>query len=221
MISPYMREEAMLMRSLFGMISAYLLGSIPFGYLLVKYVFTDRVDVRTIGSRSIGATNVSRIAGAKGGVLTGVLDIGKGMAAVLFAGKLTANDPWWMGWAAACAVAGHIFPVWIGFRGGKGVATGAGGYLLLSPLAVFSALVLWAVIVSVKRYVSLGSIFATASIPFWIWLWEGKVLRHPSPEIQPLVVTAAVTGGLIIFRHRENIRRLLAGTERKLGARLP
>ncbi len=211
----------MLVRSLLGMIGAYLLGSIPFGYLLVKYVFTDRVDVRTIGSRSIGATNVSRIAGAKGGILTGILDVGKGMAAVLFAGKLTANDPWWMGWAVACAVAGHIFPAWIGFRGGKGVATGAGGYLLLSPLAVLSGLVLWAVIVWAKRYVSLGSIFATASIPFWIWFWEGHIGRSPGREIEPLVVTAAVTAGLIIFRHRENIRRLLAGTERKLGVAGP
>lgn len=209
----------MLMRSMLGMIGAYLLGSIPFGYLLVKYVFTDRVDVRTIGSRSIGATNVSRIAGAKGGILTGLLDIGKGMAAVVFAGKLTANDPWWMGMAVALAVTGHIFPVWIGFRGGKGVATGAGGYLLLSPWAVLSGLVLWVVIVYAKRYVSLGSIFATASIPFWIWFWGEKVLGHPPQEVQPIVVTAALTGGLIIFRHRENIRRLLAGTERKLGAR--
>lgn len=210
----------MLIRSMLGMIGAYLLGSIPFGYLLVKYVFTDRIDVRTIGSRSIGATNVSRIAGAKGGILTGLLDIGKGMAAVVFAGKLTANDPWWMGMAVVLAVAGHIFPVWIGFRGGKGVATGAGGYLLLSPLAVLSGLVLWAVIVYAKRYVSLGSIFATASIPFWIWFWGERVFRHSQQEVQPLVVTAAVTGGLIIFRHRENIRRLLAGTERKLGARM-
>src|SRR5262245_39889109 len=113
----------------FCLILAYLLGSIPFGYLLVKYVFTSGEDVRKIGSGATGATNVTRRAGLKAGILTYLLDVLKGAAAVLLMQALTGGNYAWMGAAAVAAIAGHIFPVFLGFRGGKGVATGVGVYL--------------------------------------------------------------------------------------------
>src|SRR5438876_519389 len=144
---------------------AYLLGSIPFGYLLIKYVFTSGEDVRRIGSGGIGATNVSRRAGWRGGLLTYVFDVAKGAAAVLLMRQVESSDYVWIGAAAVAAIAGHIFPVFLKFKGGKGVATGVGVYLVLAPYAVLTTLGLWILIVYLWRYVSLGSILATAAVP--------------------------------------------------------
>jgi glycerol-3-phosphate acyltransferase PlsY len=200
-----------------ALVLAYLLGSIPVGYLLVRYWFAPGRDIREVGSGATGATNVSRLAGFKGAVLTYVFDVVKGVLAVLIAGWLSQFNLWWMGAAGIVAILGHIFPVWIGFRGGKGVATGVGVYLVLSPFAVLCALGVWAVTVYLKRYVSLGSIIATGSLPIWIWLWDRKILPRPEGEVTALLVLALIGAGVIIAKHHENIRRLLEGTEDKLG----
>ena len=197
---------------------AYLLGSIPFGYLFVKYVFTSGEDVREIGSGGIGATNVTRRAGVKGGLLTYFFDVAKGVVAVMLM-RLVANDDYfWIGAAAIFAIVGHIFPVFLGFRGGKGVATGVGVYLALAPYSVLTTLILWIAIVYFSRYVSLGSIIATAAVPIWTLLFYG--LLQPGPHIKALVIVAIAGCALIVATHHENIRRLMNGTENKVGVRV-
>ena len=197
---------------------AYLLGSIPFGYLLIKYLFTSGEDVREIGSGGIGATNVTRRAGVKGGLLTYVLDVAKGAAAVMLMRAVAGDDYLWIGFAAVAAIIGHIFPLFLGFRGGKGVATGVGVYLALAPYSVLTSLVLWALVVYFTRYVSLGSIIATAAIPIWTLLYYGLI--QPSPHLRALIVIAITGCALIVATHRENIRRLMRGTENKIGMRV-
>jgi glycerol-3-phosphate acyltransferase PlsY len=194
---------------------AYLLGSIPFGYLLVKYVFTSGEDVRDIGSGGIGATNVTRRAGVKGGLLTYIFDVGKGVAAVMLMRQVAGDDYFWIGAAAIAAIVGHIFPIFLGFRGGKGVATGVGVYLALAPYSVLTTLVLWVAIVYFSRYVSLGSIIATAAVPLWTLLYYG--LLQPSPHLKALLVVAIAGCALIVATHHENISRLIHGTENKIG----
>ena len=197
---------------------AYLLGSIPSGYLLVKYVFTSGEDVREIGSGGIGATNVTRRAGVKGGLLTYVFDVAKGVAAVMLMRLVADDDYFWIGVAAIAAIIGHIFPIFLGFRGGKGVATGVGVYLALAPYAVLTTLVLWAAIVYLSRYVSLASIIATAAVPFWTLLYYG--LLQPSPHLKALIIVAVSGCALIVATHHENINRLMHGTENKIGVRV-
>ncbi|HXG94476.1 MAG TPA: glycerol-3-phosphate 1-O-acyltransferase PlsY [Blastocatellia bacterium] len=197
---------------------AYLLGSIPFGYLLVKYVFTSGEDVRRVGSGGIGATNVTRRAGLKAGLLTYLFDVAKGTVAVMMM-RLVANDDYlWIGAAAVAAIVGHIFPVFLKFRGGKGVATGVGVYLALAPLSVITTLALWAAIVYSTRYVSLGSIIATAAVPLWTWLYYGLV--WPSEHLSALIIIAIAGCALIVAKHHENINRLMRGTENKIGTRI-
>ncbi len=196
---------------------AYLLGSIPFGYLLVKHVFTSGEDVRDIGSGGIGATNVTRRAGVKGGLLTYVFDVAKGVAAVMLMRQVANDDYFWIGAAAIAAIVGHIFPIFLGFRGGKGVATGVGVYLALAPYSVLTTLVLWAAIVYFSRYVSLGSIIATAAVPIWTLVYYGWL--QPSPHLKALIIVAIAGCALIVATHHENIKRLMKGTENKIGAR--
>lgn len=195
-------------------IGAYLLGSIPFGYLIVRA--SSGADVRQIGSGGTGATNVSRRAGKAAGLVTLLLDAGKGAVAVAVAiwlGGPGYSASWVVSAAALAVIAGHCFPIWLGLRGGKGVATAVGVFLVLAPLAVavvavvFSSIVLW------KRYVSLGSITAAATLPLTIRLQD--VFLRSVPGLRYVVFTAIGAGALIIFRHRENIARLLAGTESK------
>jgi acyl phosphate:glycerol-3-phosphate acyltransferase len=197
---------------------AYLLGSIPFGYLLIKYVFTSGEDVRQIGSGGIGATNVTRRAGRTAGLITYVFDVAKGLAAVMLMRLVAGDDYVWIGAAAVAAIAGHIFPVFLGFRGGKGVATGVGVYLALAPYSVLTTLVLWALIVYFSRYVSLGSIIATAAVPFWTLLYYG--LLQPNPHLKALVIIGIAGCALIVAKHHENINRLMHGTENKIGSRV-
>ena len=199
-------------------IIAYLLGSIPFGYLLVKYVFTRGEDVRNIGSGGIGATNVTRRAGVKGGVLTYLFDVAKGVAAVMLMRAVAGDDYLWIGAAAIAAIVGHIFPIFLGFRGGKGVATGVGVYLALAPYSVLTTLVLWALIVYFTRYVSLGSIIATAAVPLWTLFYYG--LLQPSPHLKALMIIGIAGCALIVATHHENINRLIHGTENKIGTRV-
>jgi glycerol-3-phosphate acyltransferase PlsY len=186
---------------------AYLLGSIPFGYLIVRW--QKGVDVRSTGSGSIGATNVMRNLGILGFVATFILDAGKGLLAVLFASKMTSANPTWVAAAAFAAVLGHCFPVWLKFRGGKGVATGVGVFIALAPWQVVLVLMIFAVTVAVWRYISLGSIVATAAFPVLVYL-----MKHPPIQV---VLGAAGAAAIIIARHHANIGRLLKGTENKLG----
>lgn len=195
---------------------AYLLGSIPFGYLLVR--LSKGEDVRASGSGGTGATNVARRAGKRIGVLTLVLDALKGMLAVALARWLLPPDTdayWWtVAGAGVAVVVGHVFPVWLRFRGGKGVATGLGVFLYLAPLAVASALLIFLLIVWKTRYVSLGSVGAAALLPLTVWMWSS---RTPETSMIAPLTTAAIIGSLlIIFMHRANIARLMKGTENKL-----
>ena len=203
-------------RSLLVIGVAYLLGSIPFGYLIVKGTRGD--DIRETGSGGTGATNVSRRAGKVAGIATLLLDAAKGAAAVLIARQLlgvpTLDDVyWWITLAAVAVMLGHMFPVWLRFRGCKGVATGVGVFLVLAPIAVGFAAVVFVLIVRSTRYVSLGSIIAAATIPLFVWL-QHHFIRPVGPLI-PTMTTAAAGAALIIFAHRANIRRLVEGTETK------
>jgi len=186
---------------------AYLLGSIPFGYLIVRW--QRGIDVRATGSGSIGATNVLRNLGIAGFAATFLLDFGKGVAAVLLASRLTSGDPRWIAAAAVASIGGHCFPIWLKFRGGKGVATAAGVFAALAPAQVGMALALFALVVAIWRYVSLGSIVAAGAFPLLLYFVSHLPL--------PIVLAAAVSAAIIIARHGSNIRRLLSGTENRLG----
>jgi acyl phosphate:glycerol-3-phosphate acyltransferase len=173
-------------------------------------------DVRASGSGGTGATNVSRRAGKLAGVVTLLLDATKGALAVLLARWLLTDDfgiNWWVAIAAIVAVFGHCFPVWLGFRGGKGVATGVGVFLSLYPLAVACAAAIFVLVVALTRYVSLGSILSVAALPLFIWLLS--VYVKPVADLAPMMTAAFATGALIILMHHANIGRLLRGTESK------
>ena len=196
---------------------SYLLGSIPFGYLLVR-VFRGE-DVRLAGSGNIGATNVSRKSPALG-VMTLVLDALKGAAAVGLAifvcSRISAPKGFSfivMSLAALFAVLGHIFPVWLKFRGGKGVATGLGSFAMIAPKSVFVAVGIFLAVVLLFRYVSLGSIVAVAVFPLLVWC-----LHEYGSEPLSLVLISLVSL-LIVVKHHKNIRRLFAGTENRIGSR--
>ena len=197
-------------------ILSYLLGSIPFGYLLVR-IFRGE-DVRQSGSGNVGATNVARKSPLLG-VLTLLLDAGKGLAAVLLSSMLVeCLAPNYSGselqaFAALCAVAGHMFPVWLKFRGGKGVATGLGSFALIAPKATLAAAVVFVVVVAVSRYVSLGSIVAVAAFPALAWWF------HQQTNLPIVIATMSLASLMIILKHHENVRRLLAGTENRFGAK--
>ena len=192
---------------------AYLLGSVPFG-LLVGGVLGGR-DVRKAGSGNIGATNVSRVAGPFAGILTLLLDAAKGSVAVLAAARLTEDSAVWIIVAGICALLGHCYPLWLHFKGGKGVATAAGVFLVLCPLALLSALAVFILVVAFWRFVSLGSLAAAAAIPLLMYfLWA----PHHAP---PLVVTFGSLGisALVIYKHDANMQRLVEGTEAKFSFR--
>jgi glycerol-3-phosphate acyltransferase PlsY len=189
---------------------AYVLGSIPFGFVLVKLFRGE--DVRSTGSGNIGATNVART-GSKGlAVATLALDALKGAVAVLLARFMApdAGSPLpYMSVAALAAVLGHLFPVWLRFKGGKGVATALGVFLVLFPKAVLVSLAIFILIVAATRYVSLGSILAAIAFPIAAYFLA-------SPEWQALLPAAAISL-LIVIKHRANIGRLLSGTEHRFG----
>ena len=202
-------------------IIGYLLGSIPFGYLIVRA--TQDADIRETGSGGTGATNVSRRAGKAAGVFTLLLDVLKGAAAVIvalwvfglpFSGWTTDSGfYWWVVAAGIAAIVGHMFPLWLGFRGGKGVATGVGVFVVLTPWLIAISALLFLIVVSRTRYVSLGSMVAVCVLPILLLIQDTIGLSR-GPFI-PLL-TATLTGALlIVFAHRENIKRLLAGTEAK------
>jgi glycerol-3-phosphate acyltransferase PlsY len=195
---------------------SYLLGSIPFGYLLVRAFRGE--DVRQSGSGNIGATNVSRKSPVLG-ALTLLLDALKGTTAVLLAyvvvGRMpgSSRDYLVMSLAALFAVLGHLFPVWLKFRGGKGVATGLGSFVVIAPKSVLLAVGIFIVAMLIFRYVSLGSILAVASFPFLVYE------MHAYGNDPLALILIASTSLLIIAKHHENIRRLLAGTENRVGVK--
>jgi glycerol-3-phosphate acyltransferase PlsY len=183
---------------------SYLLGSIPFGYLLVR-AFRGQ-DVRQTGSGNIGATNVSRT--SKGlGALTLVLDALKGLAAVVITRMTFPGNKTLLGAAAFFAIAGHMFPVWLRFRGGKGVATGLGSFIALTPKTILVMFAIFLVIFLVFRYVSLASVVAVALFPLLAWIIEPE---RATSRVLPFIAAACL---LIIAKHHENIRRLLDHTE--------
>jgi glycerol-3-phosphate acyltransferase PlsY len=202
------------------------MGSIPFGYLIVRA--TQGADVRETGSGGTGATNVSRRAGKTAGLVTLLLDALKGATAVGIAKVILGlpvfgedalvassfeNAYWWVAAAAVAAILGHIFPVWLRFRGGKGVATGVGVFLMLTPLAVAFAGLIFVLVVWRTRYVSVGSILAAVAVPLFMLL--RNVLVQPVDPVAPIMTAAMAGAMLIVFAHRENIRRLISGTENK------
>ena len=211
------------MRSLQVILLAYLIGSIPFGYLIV--LARRGADVRESGSGGTGATNVSRQAGKAAGVLTLLLDALKGAVAVLSAQWLigapmfaVSSDrlplSWLVSAAAVAVIVGHCFPVWLGFRGGKGVATALGAFLLLTPIPVVLAMVVFIPIVWLTRYVSVASITAAVCITFFVCLQI--IWTHGDVSVfRP--VAALIATALIVFAHRANIGRLFAGTESKFN----
>jgi glycerol-3-phosphate acyltransferase PlsY len=185
---------------------AYLIGSIPFSFLVARAFGVH--DVRRVGSGNVGATNVLRNAGKAAGALALLLDAGKGAAASALAGKLAPGDAVLPAAAAVAAVVGHMFPVWLRFEGGKGVATGLGAFAPLAPRAALAALLAFAVVAAGTRYVSLGSVAGGAALAALAF-----ALRGPDP----VAIAAAFTFALVVFRHRSNLRRILGGTERRMG----
>lgn len=201
------------MNALLVVAAAYLLGAIPFGYLLVRWKTGG--DVRASGSGNIGATNVLRTTGKVAGFATLLLDIGKGYLAVWLAGRWTGHDPLWMSVAALTVMAGHAYPVFLKFKGGKAVASFVGAFLCLTPLALAVEIVVFVAVVAKTRYISLGSIVGAATFPLAVWL-----ILQPSIYI----VGAAVIGGaFIIYKHKANLSRLRAGAENvfRFGAKKP
>ncbi len=187
--------------------AAYLIGSIPFALILARR--WGAADLRRIGSGNLGAANVLRASGLTAGMLVAALDIAKGAVSVVLAQRLGGDGA---GPAAAgvAAIVGHVYPVWLGFRGGKGVATACGVFTVLTPLAVPPALAIFLASVWATRYISVGSVLASVVLPT-----AAYVTGSPGP-----VVAAAVAASvLIVFRHRSNLARLREGTERRFGAR--
>lgn len=202
------------MRPTLVVLLAYLIGSIPFGYLIVRLRLG--ADVRERGSGGTGATNVSRSAGKVLGVLTLVLDALKGAAAVLLAHLLSGGTEeqvaWMAGAAAVAALLGHIFPVWLKFRGGKGVATGLGAMAVLTPFATIVAIVAFVVTFLLTRYVSLSSMIAAICLPVTILVY-GSLSTSSMP--MAMILTTLAGAALIVWAHRANIARLRMGTESK------
>jgi glycerol-3-phosphate acyltransferase PlsY len=190
---------------LLALVLAYLIGGIPFGYFVVKWK-TGR-DIRDFGSGNIGATNVLRTTGRSAGVLTLLLDVVKGLAAVALVAWMVPDDPYmlWRSAGALAVMAGHAFPIFLRLKGGKAVASFIGAFLYLAPLPLLAVLILFVAVVAYTKYISLGSIVAAGSFPFAVWL-----ILHPPP---PLWIAALIAGAFIVYRHRANIQRIRAGNE--------
>jgi len=207
------------LHSLGIIVAAYLLGSIPTGYLLVRFV--RKQDIRTLGSGNIGATNVLR-SGAKGlGAATFLFDVLKGAMAVVLGARLAS-----VGFppipphnaealAALCAVLGHMFPIWLSLKGGKGVATAFGVFLVLVPYAALGALAVFALVFAIFRYVSLASITSALAFPLLAYLiapWARNYL---------ILSIIGIVSGLVLVKHQQNVQRLMAGTEYRFGSKKP
>jgi acyl phosphate:glycerol-3-phosphate acyltransferase len=204
---------------------AYLIGSIPFSFLVVKLFAGE--DIRQHGSRNVGATNVARTAGKIPGIVALLLDIAKGYGAVAVATWMTSMSGWpfradgnvvsvhqpsfWISLAALVAVIGHMFPVWLRFHGGKGVATATGAFVAMNPLVVLGAIIVFVLVLLSARFVSLASILSAASIPLFF-----RFLAHAPFWTDMMSILIAI---LVIAKHHSNIARLAHGTERRMGER--
>ena len=193
------------MIGLLAILIAYLLGAIPFGYLLTR--FTTGKDVRGEGSGNIGATNVLRAAGRAAAVATLVLDMAKGFAAVWIAGWLTDGSSGWMADAALAVMVGHAFPIFLGFKGGKAVATFTGAFLYLTPIPALVGIVVFVITVMVTRYSSAGSIVAAATFPLGVW-----VIEHANLNV---LLAALIAAAIVVYRHKDNMKRIRSGKESK------
>ena len=192
-----------------AVLAAYIIGSIPFALIMARRWGTT--DLRLIGSGNLGAANVWRVTGATAGVLVALLDILKGAAGVVVAQRLD-SDAAAPAVAGVAAVVGHIYPVWLGFRGGKGVATSCGVFAVLTPLAVLPALGVFALSVWITKYISAGSVMASLALPPLAY-----VIGSPGS----VVAASAVVAALVLFRHRSNLTRVRAGTEPRVGTVAP
>jgi glycerol-3-phosphate acyltransferase PlsY len=206
-------------------VAAYLIGSIPFSFLVVKLM--TGADIREVGSRNVGATNVARSFGKLPGIIALLLDMAKGYAAVALAKWVTSSPQWPLPagvdalplhsrafWVALCgliAVLGHMFPVWLRFHGGKGVATATGVFLALDPIAVLAGAIVFAIVVISTRFVSLASIVSSASVPIFL-----RFLTHAPFWTVNISIVIAIA---IIIKHHSNIARLTQGRERRMGER--
>jgi glycerol-3-phosphate acyltransferase PlsY len=193
--------------SLLAIVAAYLIGSIPFALILARRRGTN---LRLVGSGNPGAANVMRASGVAAGVLVALLDAAKGAASVWIAERASAA-PDLAAAAGVAAIVGHIYPVWVKFRGGKGVATACGVFSILTPLALPPALAIFAAAVWATKYVSLGSVLASLALPPIAY-----ALGSPASA----VVASLAAATIIVFRHRSNVGRLRTGTERRIGVRL-
>jgi glycerol-3-phosphate acyltransferase PlsY len=186
---------------------AYLLGSIPFGYIIVR--LKTGADIRAAGSGNIGATNVLRTTGRAAGIITLLLDFGKGYLAVWLASRLTGGDSLWTALAAVAVLLGHGYPVFLGFKGGKAVASALGAFLFLTPSAIAAVVLVFIVALVLTRYVSLASILAAGLFPLAVWL-----IAHPPFAV---IYASVFAGVFIVYRHQGNIQRIREGTERVLS----
>ena len=187
-------------------LAAYLIGSIPFALILAR---RWGADLRQVGSGNLGAANVMRASGVGAGVLVAALDIAKGAASVWMAERV-GGDAALPAAAGLAAIVGHVYPIWLRFRGGKGVATACGVFSMLTPLAVPPALAIFAAVIWLTQYVSLGSVLASMAVP---------PIAYALGSSAPGVMAAAAASALIVFRHRSNLGRMWMGTERRVGAR--
>jgi glycerol-3-phosphate acyltransferase PlsY len=190
-----------------GVVVAYLIGSVPFALIVAKRWGAH--DLRRIGSGNLGAANVLRASGVTAGVLVALLDVGKGAAGVLLAARLDGSNTT-PAVAGLAAIVGHIYPVWLRFRGGKGVATACGVFTALAPLAVPPALAVFLVSAWLTKYISVGSVLASAALP---------PIAYAMGMPMPIVAAAGAAAALIVFRHRSNLARIWLGTERRIGVR--
>jgi glycerol-3-phosphate acyltransferase PlsY len=190
-----------------AIITAYLIGSVPFALLLARQ--WGATDLRRVGSGNVGAANVLRASGVTAGVLVALLDVAKGAAGVILAERIS-GGPASAALAGVAAIVGHIYPVWLRFRGGKGVATACGVFSVLTPLAVPPALAIFVATIWATKYVSLGSVLATLALP---------PIAYAMGTPAPAVLAAFAASAIILFRHRSNLVRLRTGSERRLGAR--
>lgn len=186
-----------------ALVAAYLIGGIPFGYVIVR-LKTGR-DVRSLGSGNIGATNVLRTTGRAVAIVTLLLDIAKGFCAVWLMAWASDDSPLWMSAAALAVMAGHAFPVFLRFKGGKAVASFIGAFLYLTPIPLLAVVILFVIVVAATRYISLGSIVAAGTFPLAVWL----ILHPPAP----VVIAALIAGAFVVLRHKGNIQRIRAGNE--------
>lgn len=194
---------------LVALLIAYFLGGIPFGYFLVR--LKTGSDVRALGSGNIGATNVLRTTSRALGFATLLLDIAKGFVAVWIASELSGRSPLWTSAAALAVMAGHAYPVFLKFKGGKAVASFIGAFLFLTPLPLLAVLIVFVIVVAASKFISLGSIIAAGAFPFAVWL-----ILHPPVEV---TLAALIAGAFIIYRHKANIARIRSGTENVLNLR--